>query len=447
MAEKGINFSTTKFTRTLRQVEALEQELSELPWMTLNHFKVLLHVFDMEHEVGARVPHLAILCQIEAPTVNRILQALSAKGRKGGREGAGLLTAERDPEDGRQLIINLTDKGRAVKKAMLESFDKSRTAQMLALQQAAIEDANERQNTVVEIQVDNVVAGQPVIGSPVVHEMKGEVGKVEIKTSDVNLDVKRAAENNYVNGMTNAQFAAHMRAKGEVHRWPDQFIHRQYMRTSRLNRDKKSAFWKKHEIMLIDAVEGLKLAAANKLVRANYFDQWYYWQPNQNPETDNPWGIQKEMNDDAIRDLVKTNVELLETGKMDMVQALESLRSYCNKHEFSRARRNLLTEAGESEHKWKVKMQKAQQRAREEGMMAQEKMHKASHATGQGISQGQRIQMMTEGYEHQQNEKKALAEIETSAEVMEQLRQQQELTNALFRKLEEMEKNREVDDD
>ena len=92
-------------------------------------------------------------------------------------------------------------------------------------------------------------------------------------------------------------------------------------------------------------------------------------------------------------------------------------------------------------------MQKAQQRAREEGMMAQEKMHKASHATGQGISQGQRIQMMTEGYEHQQNEKKALAEIETSTEVMQQLRQQQELTNALFRKLEEMEKNREVDDD
>ena len=435
-----------KFTRTLRQVEALEQELSDLPWMTLNHFKVLLHVFDMEHEVGARVPHLAILCQIEAPTVNRILQALSEKGRKGGREGAGLLTAERDPEDGRQLIIHLTDKGRAVKKAMLESFDKSRTTQMVALQQAAIDDANERQNTVVEIKMDNVVAGQPEVGSPVVHEMKGEVGKVEIKTSDVNLDVQRQAEINHVNAMSNAQFAVHMRAKGEVHSWPDEFIHRQYMRTNRLNRDKATAFWKKHEIRLVDIEDGLKKAAQKKLQRAKYFDQWYYWQPDQNPDKDNPWGIQKDMTDSKIREIAESTVELLATGKMDMMQALENLRYYCNRQEFQRARMKMLADAGESERTWKVKMQKAQQRAREEGMKAQEKMHRASHAH-RTVPQDERMQMMTEGYEHQQKEKKALEEVNTMEEVMKQLKQQQELTNAMFRKLEEMEKNKEVDDD
>jgi DNA-binding MarR family transcriptional regulator len=107
-----------EFTAALRMVEMLRSDLNnDVSFLSLNHFAILLIVFEMEDErFGIEAQTIHSLAAVEKSTANRIIHSLSDKGRV--RDGLGYLRVDTDVNDRRIRRIFLTEKGRFLKQQM-----------------------------------------------------------------------------------------------------------------------------------------------------------------------------------------------------------------------------------------------------------------------------------------------------------------------------------------
>jgi DNA-binding MarR family transcriptional regulator len=97
-------------TSFLRVIEIIREETQEVPWLTMNHLSVLLHVMDMDAgPFGLEMQNLPSMTGLKKSTVNRLIHSFGDKGRN--RQGLGLLYVEKDDLDGRIKRIFLTKDG------------------------------------------------------------------------------------------------------------------------------------------------------------------------------------------------------------------------------------------------------------------------------------------------------------------------------------------------
>jgi len=105
------------FTSPLRMIEMLRADNKDVTFLTLNHFTILLIIFEMDDErFGIEAQTIHSLAAVEKSTANRIVHSLSDKGRT--RDGLGYIRVDTDVNDRRIRRIFLTKKGRFLKQQM-----------------------------------------------------------------------------------------------------------------------------------------------------------------------------------------------------------------------------------------------------------------------------------------------------------------------------------------
>ena len=314
------------FTQSIREIEVLREAL-DMQFMSLNHYLVLLHIYDMEHPEGIQIPKLADMCNLKTPTATRIVQSLGSQGRDGAG-GAGLITAERE---GRMLTIRLTDKGRAIKQKMHKALEGSATNRMLSLQDAALFDADDR----AEKKPRNVTV------KPMGIKAKAMVGKLDI----------------------------------EVHSWPSRFHVDQLIRGRRnAERDGKSFFeWSAFQFELLDVREALKKTANKELQRGKERGIWFYWPMDKNPKKDLPSGMQKTVGKLELDEMLDQWALEITEGQATVSETFHNINYFLNTGEAGRVRNKLTGMLADIDTKWikqrisdnTVKKQKLNQEADE----------------------------------------------------------------------------------
>ena len=119
--------SLYQFTSPLRMIEMLRADLEDVAFLSLNHFAILLIIFEMEDErFGLEAQTIHSLAAVEKSTANRIVHSLSDKGGtisedatpRSTRNGLGYVTVKTDVNDRRIRRIFLTEKGRFLKQKL-----------------------------------------------------------------------------------------------------------------------------------------------------------------------------------------------------------------------------------------------------------------------------------------------------------------------------------------
>ena len=125
-----------EFTAALRMVEMLRSDLNnDVSFLSLNHFAILLIVFEMEDErFGIEAQTIHSLAAVEKSTANRIIHSLSDKGRV--RDGLGYIRVDTDVNDRRIRRIFLTEKGRFLKQQMASAGTAIDNAEVTKLHEA-----------------------------------------------------------------------------------------------------------------------------------------------------------------------------------------------------------------------------------------------------------------------------------------------------------------------
>lgn len=107
-----------QFTSPLRMIEMLRADLEDVAFLSLNHFAILLIIFEMEDErFGLEAQTIHSLAGVEKSTANRIVHSLSDKGRST-RDGLGYVVVKTDVNDRRIRRVFLTEKGRMLKQKL-----------------------------------------------------------------------------------------------------------------------------------------------------------------------------------------------------------------------------------------------------------------------------------------------------------------------------------------
>lgn len=125
-----------RFTAPLRMIEMLRRGLGqEVSFLSLNHFAILLIIFEMEDErFGIEAQEIHKLAGVEKSTANRIVHSLSDQGRV--RDGLGYIRVDTDVNDRRIRRIFLTDKGRNLMEEMASAGTALDAEQTTKMQQA-----------------------------------------------------------------------------------------------------------------------------------------------------------------------------------------------------------------------------------------------------------------------------------------------------------------------
>lgn len=111
------------FTRELRIIQEISRATKEVPWLTLNHLQVLLHILDMDTPEGLEAQTLAKVTGHNKSTVNRIVHSLGEGGGRGSasKEGLGIIEMHTDQQDRRIRRIHLTAYGQRLKQLLLNA--------------------------------------------------------------------------------------------------------------------------------------------------------------------------------------------------------------------------------------------------------------------------------------------------------------------------------------
>lgn len=374
------------FTRAIREIEVCNKAL-EVSYLSLNHYLVLLQIFDMEHEEGIQIPKLADMCNLKPTTATRIVQSLGKDGR-GKSGGAGLISSVRE---GRMLTIHLTDEGKALKNRMAAAMEGAGTSRLLSLQDAVLFEADER----AESKPKNVT----IIPEPIV--AKAQVGEVNV----------------------------------EVHSWPSVFHHNQLQRHSKvaLSNDPKARHftWSNHTLELMRFPDCLKRTADAELIREKYRGTWYYWPETKDPKKDMPWGMQPALPTREFRDLVNDEIGNVTNGVTTMTESLNNLTYFLNDNEARRARSLLTKHAANTDTEWlKQKISEKQKIAAEESTKAME-----AFTRGQQMPQHmhfEKTQYFLDGKKAQDKASRAASQADDLAraiEALEESKAQQKLMN------------------
>ena len=131
---KGNRFS---FVTTLRMIQEIERAAQGVPWLTLNHMQILLHIFDMETPEGLEAQTLAKITGHNKSTVNRIVHSLGDGGGRGtaSKKGLGIIEMVTDPNDRRIRRIKITPYGKRLKSLLLAAGnEQDDEANMMAME-------------------------------------------------------------------------------------------------------------------------------------------------------------------------------------------------------------------------------------------------------------------------------------------------------------------------
>jgi DNA-binding MarR family transcriptional regulator len=125
-----------QFTSPLRMIEMLRADLEDVAFLSLNHFAILLIIFEMEDErFGLEAQTIHSLAGVEKSTANRIVHSLSDKGRST-RDGLGYVTVKTDVNDRRIRRVFLTEKGRMLKQKLATAGTELDNAEVTKMYQA-----------------------------------------------------------------------------------------------------------------------------------------------------------------------------------------------------------------------------------------------------------------------------------------------------------------------
>lgn len=125
-----------QFTSPLRMIEMLRADLEDVAFLSLNHFAILLIIFEMEDErFGLEAQTIHSLAGVEKSTANRIVHSLSDKGRSKGT-GLGYVVVKIDVNDRRIRRVFLTDKGRTLKQKLATAGTELDNAEVTKMYQA-----------------------------------------------------------------------------------------------------------------------------------------------------------------------------------------------------------------------------------------------------------------------------------------------------------------------
>jgi DNA-binding MarR family transcriptional regulator len=173
------------FVKTLRMIQEIERAAKGVPWLTLNHMQILLHIFDMETPEGLEAQTLAKVTGHNKSTVNRIVHSLGDGGGRGAASKGGLKIIQMvtDPNDRRIRRIKLTPRGESLKKLLLAAGGETdEQANMMAMDMAAqiYESASNVNYAMTPQSITFGVDGAEVDMSV---SAKGEVGNVTVETT------------------------------------------------------------------------------------------------------------------------------------------------------------------------------------------------------------------------------------------------------------------------
>jgi DNA-binding MarR family transcriptional regulator len=324
---KGNRFS---FVTTLRMIQEIERAAQGVPWLTLNHMQILLHIFDMETPEGLEAQTLAKITGHNKSTVNRIVHSLGEGGGRGtaSKKGLGIIEMITDPNDRRIRRIKITPYGKRLKSLLLAAGnEQDEEANMMAMEMSGhmYESASNVNYAMTAKPITFGVDGSDVDMSV---SAKGEVGNVTVETTD-------GPETLYPQGMASLERALRYAAKNDI--W-----HVKY---------------RGQEVPLIGKDKAIAEVKAGRLYRANSLGVWvYHADPVAEDYGNLPKFIQADLSEGDLEKYIKNVRNKIVHGGERIDVTLDDVAKSLNNHqrkyavtkivaEINKGRENALQEA------------------------------------------------------------------------------------------------------
>lgn len=343
------------FTLAIRQIETLRDEVNQ-KFLSDNQILVIFNIFDMANPQGIKAPYLGKLCNLEGPTLTRILQTLSAEGRKSGPKPMGLISIETDPTDKRQKIIHLTSEGERVKSECERAIVKPRTQYVLDAQAAAFNvsygeiEATGKVGQRIAVTANSIATDPPQV-------QDANLKEIVFTSKQALADFKRKIETDESGGMAEMFSGYTMRIETEEDRieriithdgkdWvkqgavggilshdgsgvvgvykdyadgifnkdtielkPQSWVIEQLVRGRRtaLAKGDSQYQWRGHDITILSPhdARGMTFGEYSEHFGLQLDGVWFVWQDNANPQEDLPKCIVRDLFDDEVEDTIE----------------------------------------------------------------------------------------------------------------------------------------------